>query len=152
MPLTKRDTARLARLFSEGGPRYVRIYDNGGDTADRYTVVFNGKYRTLGRGRNATAPLGPIHVLTMSGAPTHPQGVCQHTEWARFEDAPEGWTTPLGRKNYLGRRIPFWDLPKPCRDIVMSDYVDIWQLGGVNEVWDNYHEAEKKREGQADGD
>ena len=32
-------TQRKENLLPQGTPRYVRCYDNGGETADRYTVV-----------------------------------------------------------------------------------------------------------------
>ena len=34
-----------ANLFKSGAPRYVRCYDNGGKSIDRYTAVFTGRYR-----------------------------------------------------------------------------------------------------------
>jgi hypothetical protein len=128
MALNKRDQERFDRILPKGMPRYVRIYDNGGETADRYLVVFNGKYRTLGRKRGQGGQLPPISIVTMSGAPFHPQGFCQHGEWATFLDAPEGWTTPVGRKNRFGRRIAFADLNEDCRHAVVQDYIELWEL------------------------
>lgn len=52
---------RAERFMPNDVPRYVRIYDNGGETADRYTVVFTG-LRT-----------GWHQLLSMSAAPFHPQ-------------------------------------------------------------------------------
>lgn len=42
----------------------IRIYDNGGETVDRYTVV-------------VTENEGRIAVYGMSDRPFHPQGFCQ---------------------------------------------------------------------------
>lgn len=72
------------------------IYDNGGETFDRYTVY----YGTLERdGRRA--------CLGMSERPNHPQGFGQH-----------GSGTP-GRHN--GKRIRFEDLPAACQQVVLED-------------------------------
>jgi hypothetical protein len=35
---------RLLSLMPNGVPKYVRVYDNGGKSFDRYTVVFTGRY------------------------------------------------------------------------------------------------------------
>lgn len=143
--MSKRTRERLARLLPEGRPRYVRIYDNGGETADRYAVVYNGKYRTLGRKAHTREPLPPVQYVNMSGAPYHPQGVCQHGEAHTFFDAPEGWTTPVGRKHpQLGLRIEYDALPADCQRVVLDDYIDIWALTYVAGV---RFECEKCRAG-----
>jgi hypothetical protein len=53
-----------------GIPRYVRCYDNGGETFDRFTVVFSGRYRHLTGGE--------FWHVGMSEHPFHPQGFGQH--------------------------------------------------------------------------
>ena len=73
--------SRKQRLMPEGQPRYIHIYDNGGpDTPngsnDRYTVVYT---RTND---------GTCHYVGMSGAPFHPQGICQHGDHNRPIDRP----------------------------------------------------------------
>jgi len=59
------------------------IYDNGGKTADRYTIVFSDR-----------------SALALSDNPEHPQGVSQ------IEPGP----VKLGK--HLGKSILFKDLPK----------------------------------------
>ena len=79
----------------------LHIYDNQGETFDRYTAVYlasveyDGSYACLG----------------MSENPTHPQGFGQHGS------ADDG--------DHLGSRISIMQLPRPCRELVMSDYRDI---------------------------
>jgi len=34
----------------------------------------------------------------------------------------------MGRKCHLGKRIPFTDLPEPCKQLVAQDYRDIWGI------------------------
>jgi hypothetical protein len=78
------------------------IWDNGGESFDRYTVYYKGRgsletvdgkrYR-MGRG--------------MSNHPSHPQGFGQHV-----------WGLP-GIHN--GRRITFDQLPTDCQDLVKYD-------------------------------
>lgn len=73
----------------------LRCYDNGGKTADRYTVIFMDSPE---RQPNTFTCLG------MSEHPCHPQGFGQHS-----------MATP-GR--HLGRRIVFENLPLDCRRLV----------------------------------
>lgn len=97
-------------------PRYVRIYDNGGETADRYTAVFTGK---RGKGQ----------YVGMSAEPFHPQGFGQHGETRDSRPCDvdrHGWPPAMGRKNHLGTRIPFDALPADCQSLVLSDYNAIW--------------------------
>jgi hypothetical protein len=78
------------------------IYDNGGETADRYTVYY------AERGALTHTRKGTLRMcLSMSEAPTHPQGIGQH-----------GYGMP-GRHN--GKRITFEELPKACQEVVMRD-------------------------------
>ena len=78
------------------------IYDNGGESADRYTVYYTG------RGALSHESRGTFRAcLGMSENPFHPQGVGMH-----------GTGTP-GRHN--GRRISFDQLPPDCRRAVMQD-------------------------------
>ena len=94
--------ARLAQLHTMketylNGHR-LRIYDNGGKTADRYTVLFMDQKE---RGADTFACLG------MDKDPFHPCGIGQHSSG-----------TP---GVHLGRRIPFDLLPEPCRRTVLAD-------------------------------
>ena len=80
-----------------------RIYDNGGETADRYTVVFK---KQKGNGGGPYYP-----YLAMSGDPNSPQGFCQHGE-----------TDVIGK--HLGKRISFDDMPLACQKIVLSEVTE----------------------------
>lgn len=102
---------RVAALIPNGVPRWVRIYDNGGKTADRYAVVFTGNFR----GRD-----GQCFHLFMSGAPFWPQGVCMHGSTREIIDRPT--------YGHLGKRIKFADLNSDCQRAVMQDYVYLWDL------------------------
>jgi hypothetical protein len=110
MKLKIKQQDRLYRLMPSGVPRYVRCYDNGGETADRYTVVYTGRYR----GR------GGCFYLGMNAAPFHPQGIGQHGESDR----------PIDRPSYghLGKRIAFEELPPDCQKAVLQDYRELWDL------------------------
>ena len=76
----------------------IRIYDNGGKSFDRYTVVFMDQPE---RAANTFAALG------MSERPFHPQGFGQHC------------SAMPGR--HLGRRIAFEQLPADCQKLVKQD-------------------------------
>lgn len=78
--------------------RFVRIYDNGGKTFDRYTAVYMNEPE---RKPNTFSARG------MSKNPFHPQGFgCSCT------------ATP-GR--HLGKRIKLSELPKDCQCLVLQD-------------------------------
>ena len=108
---------RKDRLLPNGLPRYVHCYDNGGTdkpggSVDRYTVVFTGNYRKKTDGESL--------YLGMSGEPFHPQGFGQHGSHDRRIDLPV--------PRHLGKRIGFLDLPEDCQILVLSDYLDLWDL------------------------
>ena len=79
---------------------WPHVYDNGGKTADRYTVIYQPRY---------VPGFGKVYeYLGMSGAPTHPQGFAQHGE-------------TLGHPPHLDPddvRITLDDLPASCRVLV----------------------------------
>lgn len=114
--------ARRTKFYAANVPRYVRVYDNGGETRDRYTVVYTGRYR------HKTG--GVFWYLGMSGSPYHPQGFGQHGESERqIDTAPGAWGGPaMGRRCHLGKRIPFGDLPKDCQTAALDTYDDLNDL------------------------
>ena len=85
----------------------IRVYDSGG-SGDRYTVVFMNR-ADYGYDRNYIRQTGCdfYPCVGMSGAPFHPQGICQHTD------------CKLGK--HLGKRIPFAQLPEDCRKAVFQE-------------------------------
>ena len=101
-----------------GIPRWIRCYDNEGATFDRYTVAFTKKR------------LGGVFVYVgMSEDPFHPQGYGQHGEsYTVIDTNKHGYAPAIGRKNHLGRRIRFEDLPEDCRNLVVSDYHSLWNI------------------------
>jgi hypothetical protein len=123
---------RQANLFPSDEPKYVRCYDNGGKTADRYTVVYTGNYRNrTGHGLWGTSNFekGWFQHVCMSSSPFHPQGVGMHGEHSQQIDVNKaGWAPAMGRSNHLGKRIPFRELPADCQKLVVSDYKSIWGL------------------------
>ena len=131
-PLTRAAANRVSRLLPGGQPRYVRVYDNGGTTADRFTVVFTGRAPVM-----RCAGMASQHpYLAMSANPFHPQGFGQHGhtndqpadtighDRNRFYIRPPA----IGRKNHLGRRAAFRDLPVDCQRLTLRDYREIWAL------------------------
>ena len=113
---------RVNRLMPGGIPRWVRCYDNGGETCDRYTVVFTGKYKK-GRDRE-------FMYLGMSEKPFHPQGFGQRgeTRWKPCDVNEAGFAPAIGRSNHLGKRIQFDELPHDCKVATISDYRQLWYL------------------------
>jgi hypothetical protein len=75
----------------------VKCYDNGGDSFDRYTVVFND----LKEQPNVYEYVG------MSSNPFSPSGFCQHG------------VCIVGK--HLGKRIAFSSLPDDCKVVVRRD-------------------------------
>ncbi len=87
-------------------PRWIRCYDNGGKTADRYIVVFTKGKRVY---------------LSMNREPFHPQGIGMHGEWNKGENS-------IDRPTYghLGKKIAFNQLPEDCQKLVRQDYSAMW--------------------------
>lgn len=113
------EKSRRERLIPNEVPRYVRIYDNGGETADRYTVVFTKKRMNKG----CFAPpyhRGQFLYIGMGGSPFHPQGFCQHGESQELIDRPTS--------SHLGKRIKFDDLPDDCKKVVLDNYTYLWDI------------------------
>jgi hypothetical protein len=81
----------------------VRIYDNGGQTYDRYTAVFIDEVYAMS-GNNFPA-------LGFSENPFDPQGFGQHCEVPR-----------LNQYHHLGRRIKLSELPDDARKFVEQEY------------------------------
>lgn len=79
----------------------IEIYDNGGKSIDRYTVVYLDEPERRP---------GLFAARAMSQDPCHPQGFGQYC------------TAMPGR--HLGRRIGFKDLPPACQRLVHSDLGD----------------------------
>jgi len=93
---------RSSARWSEAAPEYVlACYDNGGKTADRYTVLFGGSLYDDSMGRNAS-------YLGMSDAPTHPQGFSQWSEM------------PAANRDACGKHIRWLDLPEHIRNHVVA--------------------------------
>jgi len=118
---------RAENLLPGGIPKWIRCYDNGGETADRFTVIFSHSQSFGNRGY--------YPVLIMNSYPFHPQGIGMHEEYpisgpgAIVEGMKPGqWPPKIGRKGNLGTRIRFEDLPADCRRLVMQDYCDYWSL------------------------
>jgi len=113
---TKRTQERIHALMPAGIPKYVRVYDNMGETQDRYTVCFGGNYTSL-TGRR-------FWYLGMSSAPFHPLGIGQHGE-SRF---------PIDKPGYkhLGRKIAFENLPKDCKTATIQTYRHLWDISASN--------------------
>jgi len=89
----------------------VKIYDNGGGTADRYSVFFVEPWmREMACG---------WFTIGMGSSPYSPQGVCM--------------TSTYNKKPCMtncGRRISFADLPADCQKVVMDDYLDFYGVKG----------------------
>jgi len=78
----------------------IKIYDNGGETFDRYTVVYldSNLYELFS-------------CLGMSERPYSPLGYCQH---GSCTDGP-----------HLGKEIDFEDLPEECQRAVRNDLEEL---------------------------
>ena len=88
---------RARAQFSKDAPTYVlACYDNGGKTADRYTVIFGAPIWSASMGRD-------VPYLGMSEAPEHPQGFSQ---WGEM---------PSANRAACGRHIAWNDLPVHIR-------------------------------------
>lgn len=128
--MTKKQFRRMASLLPGGVPRYLRCYDNGGETIDRYTVIFGGRTSVL----RLKGCANQYPYLAMNCAPFHPQGFGQHghTNHQPADTIRAGggynWPPAIGRKCHLGTRIRFTELPEDCQKLALRDYLEIWSL------------------------
>jgi hypothetical protein len=107
--MTMIDTKRTEQLIPAGIPRWIRCYDNGGETADRYTVVFTKK--RIG---------GVFLYIGASAHPFDPQGFGQHGESEWLIDRPT--------YSHLGKRVSFDVLPPDVQKFTTQTYRAIWDL------------------------
>lgn len=82
-------------------PFVLAVYDNGGKTADRYTVLFGFPFWVPNMGRR-------VPYLSMSAYPTHPQGISM---WGEM---------PSNNRDALGKHIRWTDLPPEIQKHVLS--------------------------------
>ena len=92
------------------GRLVCKIWDNGGRSADRYTIVFRGKWIPH---YGLTIP-----YLAASEAPFHPQGVGMYGELSQVHI--KGDIPFRGSCKHLGKRIPFDALPPDVQKFVMQ--------------------------------
>lgn len=78
----------------------IRVYDNGGKTIDRYTVIYLDE---------PEAEVNLFQSLGMNETPFHPQGFCQHSS---AKPGP-----------HLGKRIKARDLPVDCQLAILRDHI-----------------------------
>ena len=112
--MTRQYRPRRARSrWLEGAPAEVLdVFDNGGKTADRYTVFFGGPMLIM-TGAAADVNPGSVDVpyLGMSETPSHPQGVGMWGELRAYEVA--NYRYKHGRE-----RIRWADLPDAVKECV----------------------------------
>lgn len=110
-PVSTKNKKRYPSFFTpEGSPKKVRVYDNGGDTLDRYTIVFSGTYR-----KN---PRDGFLALGSDGNPFHPMGVGYPIWSDTMIDRP--------RYSHLGKKVRFEDLSVDLKKYVLNEYKFLW--------------------------
>ena len=82
----------------------IKVYDNGGKTMDRYTVVYLNDKQGIVSNNGGSMLFG---CVGMNETPLAPNGFCQHS-------------TCLDGK-HLGKKIAFKNLPVDCQEIVLID-------------------------------
>lgn len=98
----------------------VRLYDNGGTSADRYTAVYTGRYRHNN--------CGEFFHRAMSENPFHPMGVgMAGSSSQQLDYTGSGWGgVPIGRKCHLGTRIPFEVAPPKVQLCIAQDLAGLY--------------------------
>lgn len=86
-----------------GETKILAIYDNGGETFDRYTVVYDNEWHI----KTGHEEDKLYECLSMSENPTHPQGVGQHSSCQNGD--------------HLGKKITFEELPLKCKEVVNKE-------------------------------
>lgn len=118
---------KIQMIDERGTPIFVNCYDNGGKTADRYTVCFTLGYDPeTGEDIDYTfQTCGEFWVLAMSENPYNPQGIGLHLSYP-WEIDGGGYYD--GEYEHLGNKIDFLELPEKCQKLVLSDYKYLWDL------------------------
>ncbi len=110
----KKQAERKNSILPNGVPKKIRVYDNGGETMDRYTIVFTGNY---------THNTGGQHwYLGMSQNPF--LGVGSHGSSDNQIDKPS--------YKHLGKKIKFDNLTEQCKECVMQTYLYLWGFTDEN--------------------
>jgi len=106
--MNKKQTARMASLLPNGIPRWIRCYDNGGTSADRYTVCYTGRSAT----ERATGYPPSYPYVGMSSSPMSPWGVgmhgsCPNQPCDTIRPGKRGWAWPpaMGRSSHIGKGV-----------------------------------------------
>jgi hypothetical protein len=95
------------KIFNDdGSPKWVRIYDNGGGSFDRYTAVFTGNYKNR--------PTGLCEYISFNT----PASFWMHEESRTIIDRPA--------YSHLGKQIGFYDIPVESQGALMADYKCAW--------------------------
>lgn len=110
---------RAAARWLEGAPTEVLdMFDAGPELADRYTVLFGGRYLMC---RDDDTPHSLLNTivpyLALGSNPRSPQGFCQWGEMAAYEAADF-------RYRSARQRIAWGDLPAEVRDVVLYELTD----------------------------
>lgn len=119
--------ARRARLLPGGSPRYVRCYDNGGTSGDRYTVILTGR---RGRGFYRACSSNPYHPQGIGISDATQSGQPLDVEIRRQRgDRNAHWPPAVGQRcHVLGKRVPPTDLPPMVQVSMWEDYCEVWDL------------------------
>jgi hypothetical protein len=104
-PLTSKEIA----IMNGGIPKWIRCYDNGGRSIDRYTIVFTKKRVN-----------DEFIYISCNAYPYHPQGIGQQGFSGHLIDRPS--------YAHLGKKIKYQDLPEDVQHLVAADYRDIWGI------------------------
>ena len=107
--------AKVERLYNDLSPRYIRCYDNNGETYDRYTVIFTKK--RIGGGKHKH---GQFVYVGISENPYHPLGFYQHGFSDCSIDHPS--------YSHLGKKIQFLKLPDDCQKAIIQEYNELWKI------------------------
>lgn len=125
--MDKKTERRIAALIPGGVPRYVRCYDNGGRSGDRYTVVLTGK---RGGGFYRSCSENPYHPQGIGISDGTASGQPLDIEIRRQRgDRHAHWAVAIGRScPVLGKRLAVGDLPLMVQVSVWQDYCEVWDL------------------------
>lgn len=85
-------------------PKYIRVYDNGGCTVDRYAIVYTRLKCD-----------GEFMCVKMSKDADGYHGIYHH-EYSRIQFNSE-----------LGKKIKWQDLPQNCQREFFPEYEDTWK-------------------------
>lgn len=122
-PFTQKDADSLGRLFKQGAPKFIRVYEDLKEEYS-YTAVFTGNYQKfLWQDRKTVNPDGTQREFKCKGLKLNAKGRFKLISTPHVFDRPGS--------GYLGKKVRFSNLPEAVKVSILSYYLMLWKVEHV---------------------